>query len=82
MENGPAKKVRFLVTDLVHPHPAQVLLELYGGEYLEGEVAAGTSDGEEPYLVVRVPGLGGPVIVPLDRTQRLARPAPVPSRRA
>jgi hypothetical protein len=61
--------VRFLVTDLIHPHPAQVLLELFAGLTLEGEVVAGTTDGEKPYLVVRVAGLADPVIVPLEKTQ-------------
>jgi hypothetical protein len=74
VENVPPKKVRFLVTDLVHPHPAQVLMELFQDLQLEGEVAVGTTDGEAPYLIVRVAGLSEPVIVPLDRT-RCAVPA-------
>jgi hypothetical protein len=62
-------KVRFRVTDLVHPHPARALLELFRELDLEGEVTAETSDGEAPYLVVRVPGLSDAVIVPLEKTQ-------------
>ncbi|HKI30883.1 MAG TPA: hypothetical protein VKA46_03385 [Gemmataceae bacterium] len=69
MENTPPKMVRFRVADLIHPHPARVLMELFEGLNLEGEVAAGTTDGETPYLVVRVAGLADPVIVPLDKTQ-------------
>jgi hypothetical protein len=68
VENEP-KKVRFLVTDLIHPHPARVLLEMFQKLDLEGEVAAGTTDGEAPFLVVRVAGLSQPVIVPLDKTR-------------
>jgi hypothetical protein len=73
VENEP-RKVRFRISDLIHPHPAHVLLEMFQNLTIEGEVAAGTSDGEEPFLVVRVPGLRQPVIVPLDRT-RPAEPA-------
>ncbi len=68
MENEP-KKVRFLVADLIHPHPARVLVEMFQNLDLEGEIAAATTDGEAPFLVVRVPGLSEPVIVPLDKTR-------------
>ncbi len=68
MENEP-RKVRFLITDLIHPHPAVVLAEMFQDLDLEGEVAAATTDGEAPYLVVRVPGLSEPVIVPLNKTR-------------
>jgi hypothetical protein len=73
VENEP-KKVRFRISDLIHPNPAHVLLEMFRDLDIEGEVAAGTSDGEAPFLVVRVPGLSHPVIVPLDKT-RPAEPA-------
>jgi hypothetical protein len=68
VENEP-RKVRFLITDLIHPHPARVLLELFRDHELEGAVEARTNDGEAPFLVVRVPGLKEAVIVPLDRTR-------------
>jgi hypothetical protein len=79
LRGGPAvehepKKVRFLITDLIHPHPARALLEMFRDLDLEGEVEARTDDGEAPYLVVRVRGLREPVIVPLDRV-RPAEPA-------
>jgi hypothetical protein len=67
--NGTPPLVRFQVCDLIHPHPAQVLLELFHDHSLEGEVAAVTTDGETPYLVVRVAGLAEPIIVPRNRTQ-------------
>jgi len=80
VENVPPKAVRFLVSDLVHPHPARVLLELFQQLTLEGEVAAATTDGAMPYFVVRVPGLAEPVIVPRAKTQvaELAACAPAP----
>ncbi len=77
MENEP-RKVRFLISDLIHPHPARVLMELFEDLVLEGEVAAATDDGEVPYLVVRIAGVSEPVIVPLDRT-RPAKSAGCPS---
>jgi hypothetical protein len=81
MENAPAKAaqvVRFLVTDLVHPPPARVLMEMFQQLRLEGEVAAATSDGRTSFLVVRIAGLADPVIVPLDKTQSVDH-APCPS---
>jgi hypothetical protein len=77
MPDAPPKTgqtVRFVVSDLVHPHPARVLMEMFQNLSLEGEVAAETTDGEASYLVVRVKGLADPVIVPLTKTQ-LAEPA-------
>ena len=72
MQNAPPKTgqtVRFLLSDLIHPHPSRVLAEMFQNLSLEGEVAARTSDGEGPYLLVRVEGLAEPVIVPLDKTE-------------
>jgi hypothetical protein len=69
MENAPQQTVQFLVADLVHPHPARVLMEMFQGLTLEGEVAARTTDGAAPYLVVRIAGLKDPVIVPLEKAQ-------------
>jgi hypothetical protein len=62
------KTVRFLVGDVVHPRPVQVLTELFQHLSLEGEVVAATTDGEMPFLVVRVAGLTEAVIVPLGKT--------------
>jgi serine/threonine protein kinase len=60
------KTIRFLVGDVVHPRPMQVLTELFHHLSLEGEVvAATTSDSETSYLVVRVTGLADPIIVPV-----------------
>jgi hypothetical protein len=69
VNNVPRQKVRFRITDLIHPHPARVLLELFRDLRLEGEVADQTNDGDTPFLVVRVDGLSETVIVPLDKTQ-------------
>ncbi len=78
MSTAPQRRVRFRIADLIHPHPGRVLLELFQHRTLEGEVAAETSDGEAPYLIVRVAGLNEPVIVPLHKTQ----PAMPAARRA
>ncbi len=80
MESVPAKSVRFLVTDLVHPHPARVLLELFQRLTIEGEVAAATTDGDTPYFVVRIAGVSEPVIVPQSKAEiaELADCAPSP----
>ncbi len=69
MDKTPNKTVRFRVTDLIHPPPARVLLEMFQNYCIEGEVAAVTTDGEVSYFVVRVNGVTDPVIVPLDKTQ-------------
>ena len=69
MSNPPPRTVRFLVSDLVHPHPSRVLMEMFEHLGLEGEVAAQTTDGETPHLIVRVKGLAEPVIVPLNKAQ-------------
>ena len=81
MENEP-KKVRFLVTDLIHPHPARVLAELFRDLDLEGEVAASTDDGEAPFLVVRIAGVSEPVIVPLDKVRPVEPAGCAPAARA
>ena len=71
-------RVRFLVGDVIHPRPVEILLKLFANYLLEGEVVAETSDGYKPFLVVRVPGLAEAVIVPVANTtaQELA-PDPV-----
>lgn len=67
MDGVPQKTVRFRVGDVVHPRPMQVLTELFRHLSLEGRVVA-TTDGEMPYLVVRVTGLDEAVIIPLEKT--------------
>ena len=58
--------VQFLVRDIIHPHPAEVLYELFQNSTLEGEVIATTDDGREPnnFVVVRVANVSEPIIVP------------------
>jgi hypothetical protein len=65
----PSLTVEFRIKDIVHPTPAQVLLELYGDRRLEGNLIAVTDDGEENngLFVIRVPGLTEPVIVPAPK---------------
>jgi hypothetical protein len=62
--------VEFLIADIVHPEPSQVLVELYEKKLLRGEVIAVTDDGQKPksLLVIKVPGLNEPVIVPAAST--------------
>lgn len=71
---GPAvpATVHFLVRDIVHPHPASVMWDLYQSNCLQGEVLAETDDGrqEARFLVVKVRGLAEPVIIRAE----LARP--------
>lgn len=79
MENVPPRTVRFRIGDLVHPHPTRVLMELFRNLSLEGEVAAGTTDGETPYLVVRLPGFSEPVVVPQEKTRPVEQAACAPA---
>jgi hypothetical protein len=46
----------------------QVLTELFRHLNLVGHVEAATTDGEAPYLVVRVAGLEEALIIPLEKT--------------
>jgi hypothetical protein len=64
--------VQFLVGDIIHPSPAQVLCALYEHKHLQGEVIAVTDDGQDlrNLFVVRVNGLNEPVIVPAKKTSR------------
>lgn len=55
--------VSFLIQDVVHPRPLQVLNALYRHVAIEGRVVAQTSDGTAAFLVVRIPGLNEAVIV-------------------
>ena len=43
-------------------------MQLFANYPLYGEVVAETSDGNTPFLVVRVPGLLEPIIVPVAKT--------------
>jgi hypothetical protein len=67
VDDVPQKTVRFRVGDVVHPRPVQVLMDLFRHLNLEGEVVAATTDGDRPYLVVRVAGLSEALIVPLEK---------------
>lgn len=65
--------VRFPVAEVLHPRPAQVLMELFRLLFLEGTILAETTDGQETFLVVRVPGVSEPLIIP----KPVAEKAPV-----
>jgi hypothetical protein len=81
MEGNSPTTVRFRLADVVHPHPQQVLEELFKNLGLEGEVAADTSDGEVSYFLVRVHGLADPVIVPQSKAQPVDSAGPAPALR-
>jgi hypothetical protein len=49
-------------------------MEIFRHLTLEGEVVAETTDGEVPYLVVRVPGLAEALIVPLGKADPFFEP--------
>lgn len=77
--NTPANDtVQFLIRDIVHPRPAQVLFELFQQNCISGQVMAVTDGGQEParFLVVYVEGLSEPVIVP---TEKVLNPSPLRS---
>jgi hypothetical protein len=66
----------FLVRDIIHPRPVEVLYELYEKNCLQGEVIALTDDGQEPegFMVVQVRGLSEPVIVPAGKVGAFSEP--------
>jgi hypothetical protein len=61
--------VKFRITDAIHPRPEQILLELFGGRCLQGQVVA-ESDGlaDERFVVLRVDGLSEPVVLRVEAT--------------
>jgi len=67
--------VHFLVRDIIHPRPVEVLYELYEKNCLHGEVIALTDDGREPegFMIVQVSGLTEPVIVPVCKVGAVPR---------
>jgi hypothetical protein len=60
-------QVAFLAKDVVHPDATDVLWQLHAEDWLHGEVLGETSDGREPFLVVRMEGVQGPIIVRADK---------------
>ncbi len=68
MNDLAQSRVRFLVGDVIHPRPVEILMTLFADYPLDGEIVAKTSDGDTPFLVVRVPGLPEPVVVPVGKT--------------
>lgn len=61
--------VTFRIRDVFIPDPRGVLLELYGGDLLQGLVLDLSDGGKkrEAYAVVSVEAVEQPLIVPVDR---------------
>ena len=65
--------VSFKTSDVYHPDPLQVLLEIHGDDLLVGKVADLSDQGiqRKAYAVIEVEGLSRPVIVPVDRLKNI-----------
>jgi hypothetical protein len=63
--------IQFLVKDIIHPRPDEVLCELYSKSRVQGEVVAVTDDGREPVMLVKVRGLSELVLVPTRKASSL-----------
>ena len=63
------RRVNFRISDVCIPAPHEVLLELHGGDILQGTVIALSDSGTEPdaFAVVEVEGAAQPMIVSVER---------------
>lgn len=63
------RRVRFRILDIYIPEPAKLLMDLHGGDILQGQVVDLSDDGTEKdtFLVVQVKGIERPVIVSAGR---------------
>lgn len=63
------RRVRFRILDVYIPEPAKILMDLHGGDILQGQVVDLSDDGTEKdtFLVVQVEGIEQPVIVSARR---------------
>lgn len=61
--------VRFRILDVYIPDPAKILMDLHGGDVLQGKVIDLSDNGtdKEAFLVIEVKGIDQPVIVPAGR---------------
>ena len=61
--------VSFRILDVYIPDPAKILMDLHGGEVLQGKVIDLSDNGtdKEAFLVIEVKGIEQPVIVPAGR---------------
>jgi hypothetical protein len=59
--------VNFRLQDIFFPDPAEVVLELHGGQQIEGEVIDLSDSGaqKEAFAVIRVERMSQPVLVPV-----------------
>jgi|tagenome__1003787_1003787.scaffolds.fasta_scaffold18538928_2 hypothetical protein len=65
------RRVDFMIRDIHYPPYEAVLRDLHGNDAMSGEVVDVTDAATEPatFAVVRVDGLGYPVIVPANRVR-------------
>jgi hypothetical protein len=61
--------VSFRILDVYIPDPVKILMNLHGGDILQGKVIDLSDNGteKEAFLVVEVEGIEQPVIVPASR---------------
>jgi hypothetical protein len=61
--------VRFKVSDVYHPDPTQVLLDLHGNDLLTGKVVDVSDSGlhKEAFVIVKMEGIAAPIVVPVER---------------
>jgi hypothetical protein len=61
--------VSFRILDVYIPDPAKILIDLHGGDFLQGKVIDLSDNGteKEAFLVVEVEGIEQPVILPASR---------------
>jgi hypothetical protein len=63
--------VSFRILDVYIPDPLKILMDLHGGDILQGKVIDLSDNGieKEAFLVVEVAGIEQPVIVPAGRVR-------------
>jgi hypothetical protein len=61
--------VSFRIRDVYIPDPVKILMDLHGGDILQGKVIDLSDNGTEKelFIVVEVEGIEQPVIVPVGR---------------
>jgi hypothetical protein len=61
--------VSFRILDVYIPDPTKILMDLHGGDILQGKVIDLSDNGtdKEAFLVIEVKGIEQPVIVPAGR---------------
>jgi hypothetical protein len=61
--------VSFRILDVYIPDPMKILVDLHGGDVLQGKVIDLSDNGteKEAFLVIEVKGIEQPVIVPSGR---------------